>query len=173
MIAKQFALNFQKIALPRHSLPELILLSICAGFVIFPIVQSTALRFVPFLPSFSAIFYGADDVHSGQKDFFQCIELRDLVDVQTKRDYPGDERVIKTQYRSELTIFLFVAFLPFYCNFSWKLVKSEGCFRLITKYDLLILAIRTSTSRRYSSGKYLSLSTRSKAALNKRVTPHF
>lgn len=117
-ITKQFAWNFQKIALPRHSLPELILLSICAGFVIFPIVQSTALRFVPFLPSFSAIFYGADDVHSGQKDFFQCIELRDLVDVQTKRDYPGDERVIKTQYRSELTIFLFAAFLPFYCNFS-------------------------------------------------------
>lgn len=118
MIAKQFAWNFQKIALPRRLLPELILLSICAGFVIFPIVQSTALRFVPFLPSFSAIFYGADDVHSEQKDFFQCIELRDLVDVQTKRDYPGDERVIKTQYRSELTIFLFAAFLPFYCNFS-------------------------------------------------------
>lgn len=76
----------QKIALPRRSLPKLILLSICAGFVIFPIVQSTTLRFVPFLPSFSAIFYEADDVHSGQKDFFQCIELRDLVDVQTKRD---------------------------------------------------------------------------------------
>lgn len=37
---------------------------------------------------------------------------RDLVDVQTKRDCPGDERVIKTKYGSELTIFLFVAVLP-------------------------------------------------------------
>lgn len=46
-------------------------------------------------------------MHPRQKNFFQCIELRDLVDVQTKRDYPGDERVIKTKYGSELTIFLF------------------------------------------------------------------
>jgi len=39
-----------------------------------------------FSSGFSAIFYGAHDVHPGQKDFFQCIELRDLVDAQHKRN---------------------------------------------------------------------------------------
>jgi len=57
-----------------------------AGFVIFPPHCAPRRGSFRFSSGFSAIFYGAHDVHPGQKDFFQCIELRDLVDARHKRN---------------------------------------------------------------------------------------
>jgi len=95
-IARQFARGMAEKNHSRRafSLPELILSSICGRFRYFPpspppppsphcAPRRGSFRFSS---GFSAIFYGAHDVHPGQKDFFQCIELRDLVDAQHKRN---------------------------------------------------------------------------------------
>jgi len=71
------------------SLPELILsVDLRPVSLFFPPPPHCAPRrgSFRFSSGFSAIFYGAHDVHPGQKDFFQCIELRDLVDARHKRN---------------------------------------------------------------------------------------
>lgn len=102
--------------LSGHSLSKLILLSICTDFVIFSIVQSTALRFVPFLPSFSAIFYEASATCIRNKRTFSSAS-RSRRRTNETRLSRCDERVIKTKYGSELMIILFAVFLSFRCNF--------------------------------------------------------
>lgn len=109
--------KFQKSLSPRYSLTRI---SSLVDFSPVSLFFFSALCKAPRCASFrfsrvSLQFSTVDDAHSGQKDFFQCIELRDVVGVQTKRDYPGDERDIKTKYGSELTIFLVAAFHGFCC----------------------------------------------------------
>jgi hypothetical protein len=120
-IARQFARGMAEKNHSRRafSLPELILSSICGRFRYFPPSPPpsplpplcAAARLVPFLVGFLCNFLRSARRASGTKGLFPVhrVTRSRRRAAQTKRDYPDDERVIKTKYGSELTIYLFAA----------------------------------------------------------------